>query len=280
MAGTVRVTSRIGEGSTFTVELPVSGCEQWAASDPRRYQNLETGGPADRRPLAGRILIADDSEALRTLCEHTLRRWGLHCQTVDNGLRVVEAALGGPDLDLILMDWQMPEMDGLAATRELRDRGVETPVVALTAAAREDDRRRCFKAGCDAYLAKPLDFGELRRLLRRLLAESAAGQGERPPRDDDPETLARRYVEGLPDQVALLRGSFERRDWHRLEAAIHRLAGTAGSYGLDRVFRAAEELERGLPGHNPADVEPLLDRLAASVERTAADSANQDEEAG
>ena len=123
--------------------------------------------------LSGNVLIADDSKSLRDLCRTMLRRWGLDCEAATNGRRAVEMA-GRRRFDVILMDWQMPELDGLEATLELRRRGVEAPIVALTAAAMAGDREKCLAAGCNDYLTKPIDFKELHRLLGSLLGAPAA----------------------------------------------------------------------------------------------------------
>lgn len=115
-----------------------------------------------------KLLIVDDSADNRSLLKHLLTRDGHSCEVAENGAKAVEAALNG-DFDLILMDLQMPEMDGERALSLLRARGYAKPVIAVTAHAMKGDRERSLAHGFDDYLTKPLDTETLRRALARLL---------------------------------------------------------------------------------------------------------------
>ncbi len=285
MGGEVSVTSREGSGSTFTVRLPVGGCDAWG----RRRKPHHLAGAAelsDLPALAGTVLVADDSAALQLLCTRMLERWGLECATVDNGREAVREARRRR-FDAILMDWQMPEEDGLAATTRLRRHGVETPILALTAAAMDGDRERCLAAGCDGYLVKPIDFKELHRMLSKTLppgkpspkrrqrkspkrrakksASSPASANRGSGGGEELAELVRTFVRGLPAKVSGLRTALLASDWETFDAAVHQLAGTAGSYGLDDVFQAAEALEGAAAVRDAGGATPLLARLAAAV---------------
>jgi two-component system sensor histidine kinase/response regulator len=116
----------------------------------------------DTRPL--RVLVAEDNVVNRKLAEHLLRQRGHDPLMVVNGREAVDA-LGCGSFDLVLMDLQMPEMDGFEATAAIRAReestGSRVPIVALTAHAMEGDRQRCLDADMDGYVSKPIDAGEL-----------------------------------------------------------------------------------------------------------------------
>ncbi len=292
MGGEVGVTSRLGSGSTFTVRLPVAGCGAWR----RRRKPHRAAGTAelsDLPALAGTVLIADDSTALRLLCTRMLERWGIECVTAGDGREAVRLARRRR-FDAILMDWQMPgrpgggqteEVDGLEATTRLRRHGVKTPILALTAAAMDGDRERCLAAGCDGYLVKPIDFKELHLMLSKKLPPGKRPQSKPSPRrrqrqsparraktgrargGDDAEftKLVRTFVKSLPAKVSGLRTALLASDWKTFDAAVHQLAGTAGSYRLDDVFEAAEALEGAAAVRDAGGATPLLDRLVTAV---------------
>ena len=280
MGGSVTVVSRPGEGSIFTVRIPVRECEGWAARESFILRPAGDALAADGLRLSGRVLIADDSRDLRELCKRMLQRWGLECATAEDGHQAV-AAVAGSRFDAVLMDWQMPRMDGLEATRELRRLGVRTPVIALTAAALQGDRERCLAAGCTGYLVKPIDFKELFRVLRRMLAtpkgnetvpmvlpgmKNAAFAAEP---DEEILELSRTYLAGFPHRLASLQEALENADWHAFEAIAHRVAGTAGTYGFREIFAAAEELERAAKERSPERLRPRLTHLEEEVEQAA-----------
>jgi signal transduction histidine kinase/CheY-like chemotaxis protein len=265
MDGEVSVESRVGVGSRFTVRLPVAGCAEWAQEEKGYEKSGHVLIPA-LPSLAGRVLIADDSRSLRDLCRQMLGRWGLDCALAADGREAFETA-ARERFDAILMDWQMPGLDGLEATARLRRAGVTTPVVALTAAAMAGDRERCLAAGCTDYLTKPIDFKELHRLLGRVLGDgAAAGDGAL---DEEAAALARRYAAGLPDQVAELRAQLAAARWEPFNAAVHKLVGTAGTYELTEVYRAAEEVERAGLRRDASAASAALAQLAAAVGKAA-----------
>jgi CheY-like chemotaxis protein len=120
-----------------------------------------TGAAGVTRLEGVRVLFVDDRRDTRFVVQHILRDAGAEVTSVENGLQALDAfcarACSGPSFDIVVMDIQMPVLDGLAATRRLRGQGCETPILALTAGAMEHDRRECLEAGCDDYLSKPID---------------------------------------------------------------------------------------------------------------------------
>jgi CheY-like chemotaxis protein/HPt (histidine-containing phosphotransfer) domain-containing protein len=128
--------------------------------------------------LTGRILLAEDHHDVQGLVRVLLTSAGLEVELADNGQVACEMALRSRDVgrpfDIILMDVQMPELDGHAATRRLRGEGWTGPIVALTAHAMRGDRERCLEAGCDGYISKPIDQHELLACLIQYLEPQAA----------------------------------------------------------------------------------------------------------
>jgi CheY-like chemotaxis protein len=122
-----------------------------------------------------RILLVEDSPDNQRLLLFLLRRWGAEVDVRENGRAGMEAALdawhGGDPYDVVLMDMQMPVMDGYEAARRLRSEGYDRPIIALTAHAMTTDRDRCLAAGCDDYAAKPIKADALRAKLRQYTPE-------------------------------------------------------------------------------------------------------------
>lgn len=156
--------SEHGKGSCFMVRIPLEqNCSQ--NSLKARPQ------PPCEVPLRVRgkkILLVDDSEINRLLLERILQQGGLQVQTAKNGEEGVAHALSN-EFDFLLMDVQMPIMDGHEATRRLRQAGYSRPIIALTANAMKEDRARCMDSGYNDYLSKPVEFDELFRTLARAL---------------------------------------------------------------------------------------------------------------
>jgi PAS domain S-box-containing protein len=172
--GTIEVESEPGRGTMFRVDLPagnLEGVARVAASEPGAIESDEA--EAETR-FSGTILLVEDGPDNRRLIELLLGRTGLAVVMAENGQqaieRVHEARVAGKSFDLVLMDMQMPVMDGYTATKILRRQGFAAPIVALTAHAMDTERARCISAGCDDFATKPIDRARFYALLRRHLA--------------------------------------------------------------------------------------------------------------
>jgi len=159
MGGEIKLTSRLNQGSTFWFDLTLPVAERVEPLAPAEIPTLP--------PL--KLLLAEDNPVNRKVAEAILRRYGHQVSAAANGEQAVAAVLSGERFDLILMDVQMPGMDGLQATRLLRNRGYSLPIVALTANAMREDAEHCLEAGMNGYVAKPFTpeslFGEIARIL-------------------------------------------------------------------------------------------------------------------
>jgi PAS domain S-box-containing protein len=198
LGGRIEVRSAPEQGSTFSVTLdpgPLDGIRMIeSAAKPPPDRPATAPAAADKTELAGRILLAEDGPDNQRLISTVLRKAGAEVVAVENGQLAVEAALAACDqgrpFDVVLMDMQMPVLDGYDATRRLRDLGYTGAIVALTAHAMSQDRQRCLDAGCDDYATKPIDRV---RLVRTIAAYVGKQPGAPIAADGLPQTA--------PDQI-------------------------------------------------------------------------------
>ena len=182
MSGAVHVVSEPGKGTTFRVEIPVGIANPEMLGRPeRRVDAMELVRPGQGMLNGRRVLLVEDGTDNQRLISFYLSKAGAEVEIADNGqegVQEVEASLQSAlPFDVILMDMQMPVMDGYEAARQIRNLAVETPIVALTAHAMAGDRERCLAAGCDEYLTKPVDRAKLIALIRGLIDAQNGGQG-------------------------------------------------------------------------------------------------------
>ncbi|MBX2852066.1 MAG: response regulator [Phycisphaeraceae bacterium] len=181
LGGKIEVQSELGKGSVFTASIATGSLAGVAMIPPDQAKRMGGEKPAaqakaPRAPgnapgaLSGlRILLAEDGPDNQRLISFHLKKAGAGVTICNNGLEAAEAIeqAGGQLPHVVLMDMQMPELDGYGATRRLRAAGYELPIVALTAHSMDGDRQKCLDAGCDNYLTKPIDKVELIELCAR-----------------------------------------------------------------------------------------------------------------
>ncbi len=268
MGGELKADSIFGEGSTFTITVPtgeLEGVEMFEhPSEAVIRQSAEVQLSSDA--LSGvRILLAEDGEDNMRLIKAILKKAGAEVVGVENGLLAVEQAKS-QKFDVILMDMQMPEMDGYEATTHLRNNDYTGPIIALTAHAMASDRERCVRAGCDDHLTKPIERAKFIPTIARYAGVVAPEQTEtetpdEPPQQaetkpqndeaivseliDDPDLgdIIGDFVDGLSGRLEEMRQSSANNDHERLQRLSHQLKGAGGSYGYPMLTDAARTLE-------------------------------------
>jgi len=176
LGGDITVQSEPGKGSRFLVTVdtgPLEGVPMAEGVDEVLHASKKPGAKsASMAPrLSGRVLLAEDGPANQRLISFVLSKAGAEVTVAENGQIALDeirrAAEAGRPFDVVLMDMQMPVLDGYDATRRLREVGWRVPVIALTAHAMQGDRQKCLAAGCDDYATKPIDHGALVGLVAR-----------------------------------------------------------------------------------------------------------------
>jgi PAS domain S-box-containing protein len=299
LGGDVTVTSQMGIGSTFTLKV-----DGGPSAGVKRLDLTETTLPTSdgQKPeanihLRGQILLVEDGADNQRLLRMQLGDAGATVTSALNGRIAVNLATT-QTFDLILMDMQMPIMDGYTATRELRRRGLTLPIIALTAYAMAEDRDKCLAAGCSGYLSKPIDQEQLLKTVDEHLgtdhstvprdgAETSVA-GSAPSRDDanasdktDFNTIRSshasnprimeiipEFVAALPGKVAKMTDLLEHNDLPGLQALSHQLLGTCGGYGFGPVSEPARVVEQSIKaGQTLEFVIPKVKTLAEVLRR-------------
>lgn len=299
LGGTISAESDPDQGSTFRFQVPVAPAKRpttevsvWdraAARSARDHASESATGNA-------RVLIAEDNRVNRMVAMQQLRALGYEAAAVENGLEVLEI-LDRERFDLVLMDCQMPEMDGYEATRRIRRQetdGTHLPIIAITAHAMKGDRDKCLAAGMVDYIAKPFRADEIATVLEGWLpstpgtsprAEARAGAlAEAPVRVGEPdetlvlETIAalhelgretgtdalRRVIDAFldqtPAQLAELRGALEDGDGKMVAEIAHSLKGISAQLGASHFSKLCADL---VEAARSSGGQGLAERLAA-----------------
>ncbi len=271
LGGDVTVTSKAGVGSTFAVTIPVD-----VLGDAPMIHEIHSQRPASTTleglSLSGMsVLIGDDTESTRALLRAFLEHVGATVEVARHGREVLERFAQGARPDLVLMDMQMPVMDGLETTRQLRALGHKVPIVALTGRAMATDRELCLAAGFDDWATKPITRATLIALVSRFRpvtpARSASAPETREPIRssllDDPVIAAvlDSFYEELDDALVVLETRTEAK---ALAATAHVLAGAGGSFGFPALTEAAQAVEEGLLAvPDPERMKPAIDELVS-----------------
>jgi signal transduction histidine kinase/CheY-like chemotaxis protein/HPt (histidine-containing phosphotransfer) domain-containing protein len=249
---------------------------------PRRVAGVASSAGTVR----GRVLVAEDNPVNQKVAVHMLRKLGYRADAVANGLEAVAATALTP-YDAVLMDCQMPELDGYGAAVEIRRRegrssgSVRIPIVALTANALPGDAQKCFSAGMDAYIAKPFKQGQLGEALARWMEVSArhtaaavnfdaltslrdlGEEGE----SDIVETVIELFLADAPARLAAMATFAADQRAGEIPAVAHTLKGTAASIGAVRMAEVCDHLEVAVRSGQVDGIPETLDELGRELEQ-------------
>jgi PAS domain S-box-containing protein len=273
LGGEIEASSDPGEGSQFTffIKPEIADQVEILTSTPISREMKRAGlGPLPR--LRGKVLFADDAFDNRRLVQFLLKKVGVEPVLVEDGRHAIDAALQ-QSFDLIILDVQMPSMDGLNAARILRSGGIRTPIVALSAGTMSNDVFKAIEAGCSMHLAKPFTSEAFFNMVTRFLKSEPTTTSETnvivsDRIDFDPEMvpLVIDFTGRLPLRLEELNGTLEAGNVDSLENLAHKLKGSAGLYGYPQVSEVAARLELAAMESNLRAAREALATLTQTIE--------------
>jgi CheY-like chemotaxis protein/HPt (histidine-containing phosphotransfer) domain-containing protein len=262
MDGEIGVESEEGKGSTFwfTVQLAIG--DPMKVSSKLKSDRFDISGTL--KEVHARILLVDDNATNRKVASQILIKAGCVVETAKSGKEAIECLSSDQDFDLVLMDIQMPEMDGMETTRHLKETiSSLPPIVAMTAYAMKEDRERFLAAGMDDYLAKPIRAQQLIQIVGKWVHD---GHAPEDVLDDfsnevvdeevlkslsdavggDPvfvEGMLKEFIEEAEEQIACAEKAYAVNDCKGVQSELHTLKGNSGTLGAAQVHEICEKIE-------------------------------------
>ena len=274
MGGTVRVSSSPAQGSRFTVTLPVMPAQ--APPEVSVWQEF----PASAAGV--RVLVAEDNTTNQVVAFGMLRKLGYEDVSLANdGFEACQLALS-QEFDVVLMDCQMPEMDGYEATRHLRQAGCTAAIVAMTANALKGDRERCLEAGMNDYITKPIDLKVLRAVLARWTGAQAARPEELPVFDaaamhsrlggdlELEQVALSTFLQTTPALLGRMRGALAAANRQQLGLLAHSAKGSGSMVCAERYAAIAAAVEEQAALAMPEELARLVEELERAYDEFAA----------
>ncbi|MEN8146774.1 MAG: FIST N-terminal domain-containing protein [Campylobacterota bacterium] len=262
MGSTIQVESQEGEGSRFYFELELPKCDKTTIHPALEHSTL-LNRVSNYEGLS--VLVAEDYEVNRMLMEELFKAYQIRVDFALDGKEAVSSALH-KHYDLIFMDINMPHMDGIEATKILREEGLATPIIALTANAMQEDRDKYIQMGMDDYLGKPIEFNELDRILSFYTHTDASDSPEATPIEQaDAIVQTMQEKTGFPQEIVIqllqafldsavdtlqdVKQAAAQKDYELLYTSLHQINGAAGNLRLENIHQVAKELEQAAKEH-------------------------------
>jgi signal transduction histidine kinase/DNA-binding NarL/FixJ family response regulator len=286
LGGDIGVISEVGVGSGFSVWIdggPLNDADMIADLTESALTTNAADNESEEITIQGRILLVEDGRDNQRLLSSHLKFSGAEVVIAENGQIAVDL-VGSSPFDLILMDMQMPVMDGYSATRELRSRGIKTPIIALTAYAMSEDRAKCIASGCTDYLAKPVESQLLLQTIKYHLGQGCAPaasplkpEGKVEPTASIKSTMIDKprmakvieeLVHDLPGNVRKLRMFLEKGETDALQQVVHQLKGACGGYGFKSITELAAVAEAAIKEcEGGEEIKAKIDSLIQNIRR-------------
>ena len=270
LGGKISVESTPDVGSCFSLTVATGDIDKDNLFDflPEN-KSISTQSPiADESEIKvnGKVLLAEDNVDNQRLVSMYLNKLGADVVVANNGKEAIEQTVKD-DFDLILMDMQMPVMNGMDAIIRLREMGYTKPIVALTANAMKEDVDAYYKAGCDGFIQKPISQHKFKACVTQYLESSIEEVEDSPIAStlliDEPEMtdLVHRFVNQLPSYVENISKSEKDKNWEQLRDHVHSLKGTSGNFGFDDLYKLMLNIEFELTKENYTGIHSQIKKL-------------------
>jgi PAS domain S-box-containing protein len=261
--GNIGVTSTIGAGTTFSFVIPYRFVEK-----ENQASVISINNAPDNSALAGKkILVAEDNEINQKVIFHVLGKEGIHVQLADNGREAVNLLEQGQEYDLIIMDLQMPVMDGFQATTYIRQKlRCNTPIIAMTASVLRNEKVKCFELGMNEYLSKPFVPAELFVQLKRFLYPQSSSMTPKPVNTTQPEEqpaglydlsylqdmddneylceILQLFLDTTPVMLDELSNEVLHENWEVVNKKAHKLKSNLGILKMNNMLELVAAIER------------------------------------
>lgn len=280
LGGGLEVKSTSGVGSTFIIRIAADtavGDPLLARSDVIELAMGQHPAEWKRVDLSGaKVLVVDDVETNRDLISRLLRDAGAIVEIVEDGQQAVDYFLGQDasvndhGVDVVLMDMQMPVLDGYSATEQLCRSGLKVPVIAMTANSMVGDDTKCRQAGCSDYLSKPIDLDVLLQMVKTWSANSidldhhqTVSKSQLP--SDWLREIAINLVAKVHDEIPSIRQACDSADYDEVARKIHWIKGSGGTVGLSQLTDLATSCEQAANDSNSTALTERLDEIESYV---------------
>ena len=268
MGGEITVSSMEGVGSTFTLRLPYQPSAELVPVE-RSSNKVQI---EQQQEISGTILVAEDTIELQLLVRRMLEGMGAIVTIANNGIEAVEQ-LQQQSFDLVLMDMQMPVMDGIEATRRIRAAGNRVPLYALTANMMQKHRDAFEAAGCDGFLGKPINKELLKAVVMEHLTTRATQTSSTPLQPStvveevDDEMMAIFY-QSMAERKAALIKALSQQDWEEVRNLAHAAKGSAASFGFGPLSEQAAAIQHQIDDGEVADMKERVMDLVIEMGKT------------
>jgi len=276
LGGDLTVESLIDVGSSFILTISTGSLKAVNfITEQQDFDKFELTKPTkkNQQKLSGLVLLTEDNLDNQRLASLYLKRLGLVTKIAENGKQALEK-VDKLNPDLILMDVHMPVMDGLTATRILRERNYTGPIIALTAGALQQEQQECYDAGCNDVCTKPIEQAVFIATLAKHLSATEDDFSNAPPivpdllkEDTDMLDLVVQFVERLPEMIKNIELAFEKNDMSALKSEVHTLKGTSGNFGYMDIFELMKRVEFEIVTKNMDSIRHMLDSLPETLQR-------------